>query len=544
VDDPAGQSRTTGRPKESAVIRAVDIDAVIFDMDGVVTDTATVHLEAWTRLFDEYLRERARTTGEPFRPFEADDYRRFVDGKPRYDGVRSFLASRGISLPEGDPSDPPDRETVCGLGNRKDGYFLTHLREHGVEAFPSSIDLVEALTAAGIRTAVISASRNLAEVLEAGKVADLFEQRVGGVEAEAQGLRGKPDPAVFLEAARRLGVDVGRAAVIEDAIAGVEAGRRGGFGLVIGVDRTDHAADLLAAGADAVVPDLSTVIVERRDDVAIRDLPSALARWDEIGARLAGRGLAVFLDYDGTLTPIVERPEDAQLSKETRRSLEKLAAHHPVGLISGRDLADLRYMVDVDGVFYAGSHGFDITGPGGIAEQRAAGFLPEIDRAEEDLLPLPRQIPGARLERKRFGIAVHTRQVREDRVRAVEAAVDRVASEHPGLRKTRGKKVIELRPNVDWDKGRALEWLLGIMGLERDGVIPVYVGDDVTDEDAFRAIGNRGVGIVVRGEDDGRPTAASYSLHDTAEVREFLDRLARPRDRDEAQRAAGMDPRA
>jgi alpha,alpha-trehalase len=543
VDEPRGRSEARRRTRQATVLRAADLDAVIFDMDGVVTDTATVHARAWARLFDGYLRERARRNGEPFRPFGSADYRRFVDGRPRYDGVRSFLASRGISLPEGDPSDPPDRETVSGLGNRKDGYFLADLREHGVEAFPSTITLARELVAAGVRTAVISASRNLSEVLEAGKVADLFEQRVGGVEAEQLGLPGKPDPAVFLEAARRLGVDPGRTAVIEDALAGVEAGRRGRFALVIGVDRNGNAGELLAAGADAVVRDLNEIAVERRIAASVRDLPSALDRWEEIEAALAGHPLVVFLDYDGTLTPIVEHPEDALLPDETRRSIERLTARYPVAFLSGRDLTDLRSMVGIDGVFYAGSHGFDIAGPGGISEQRATEFLPELDGAEEELLPLLDRIPGARVERKRFAIAVHIRQVGEARVGEVGAAVDRVASAHPALRETAGKKVIELRPNVDWDKGRALEWLMGILGLDRDAVIALYLGDDVTDEDAFRTIRDRGIGIVVRGEQDDRPTDARYALADSDEVRAFLDRLA-VGEPGPARRAARMDSRA
>ncbi|HEV8572765.1 MAG TPA: beta-phosphoglucomutase family hydrolase, partial [Actinomycetota bacterium] len=211
------------------------IHAVIFDMDGVVTDTASVHAAAWKRLFDEYLTERSRRTGEPFRPFDVDeDYRRCVDGKPRYDGVRSFLASREISLPEGDPSDPPERETVCGLGNRKNGYFLAHLKEQGADAYSSTVTLVRDLQARGVRAAVISASRNMAEVLASAGLSDLFGAKVDGVDAEELGLSGKPDPAIFLEAARRLGVEPARAAVVEDALAGVEAGRRGRFGLVIG----------------------------------------------------------------------------------------------------------------------------------------------------------------------------------------------------------------------------------------------------------------------------------------------------------------------
>jgi alpha,alpha-trehalase len=246
-------------PERQIVIRADRIDAVIFDMDGVVTDTARVHAAAWARLFDEYLGDRAVTTAEAFRPFTLDDYRRFIDGKPRYDGVRSFLATRGITLPEGEASDPPDRLTVRGLGNRKDGYFLEHLREQGIASFPTTVALLEDLRAAGIRTAVVSASRHLDEVLAAGHVEHLFDVRAGGTEADRLGLAGKPDPGVFLEAARRLRVRPRRAAVVEDALAGVEAGRRGGFALVIGVDRSDHGAELLAAGAGVVVRDLVEV---------------------------------------------------------------------------------------------------------------------------------------------------------------------------------------------------------------------------------------------------------------------------------------------
>ena len=246
-------------PERKVVIRTDRIDAVIFDMDGVVTDTARVHAATWARLFDEYLGDRAATTGEAFRPFTVDDYRRFIDGKPRYDGVRSLLATRGITLPEGEASDPTNRLTVRGLGNRKDGYFLEHLREQGIASFPTTVALLEDLRAAGIRTAVVSASRHLDEVLAAGHVEHLFDVRVGGTEADRLGLAGKPDPGVFLEAARRLRVRPRRAAVVEDALAGVEAGRRGGFALVIGVDRSDHGAELLAAGAGVVVRDLVEV---------------------------------------------------------------------------------------------------------------------------------------------------------------------------------------------------------------------------------------------------------------------------------------------
>jgi alpha,alpha-trehalase len=232
------------------------VEAVVFDTDGVLTDTASVHAAAWKRLFDEYLRQRAERLGEPFRPFEELDYLRHVDGKPRYDGVAGFLASRGIALPWGDPSDPPSHETVCGLGNSKNRYFLAHLGEHGVQAFPSSVAFVRKLGANGVRTAVVSASRNMRAVLDAAGIRDLFDVEVDGVDAARLGLAGKPDPALFLEAARRLQVAPARAAVVEDALAGVEAGHRGGFAVVVGVDRAGQAAELAAQGADVVVDDL------------------------------------------------------------------------------------------------------------------------------------------------------------------------------------------------------------------------------------------------------------------------------------------------
>jgi trehalose-phosphatase len=482
------------------------IGAVIFDMDGVITDTASVHTAAWKRLFDDYLHERADRAGEPFVPFELDDYRRFVDSKPRFAGVRSFLASRAIEISEGEPTDPPDRETVCGLGNRKNELFLEHLRRYGADPYPSTVALVRQLQARGIGTAAVSASRNMSQVLDAAGLVGVFAVRVDGVLAEQLGLPGKPDPAIFIEAARRLGEDPACAAVIEDALAGVEAGARGGFRFVVGVDRTGHTDALRAAGADIVVSDLAELQLppERRK---VRDLPDALERVDEIRTFLSGRHLAVFLDYDGTLTPIVERPEDALLPDGTRNAIERLAALVPVAILSGRDLADVRNLVGADRIAYGGSHGFDLALPDGSAQQRATEFLPDLEAATEQLAERLKAFSAARIEQKAFGIAVHVRQVSDDLVPSVEAVVDDVAAAHPRLRRMGGKKVVELRPNVEWDKGRALQWLLEKLRLGSDA-LPMYIGDDETDEDAFRVVRERGLSIVVCGEDDARPTLA------------------------------------
>ncbi len=236
------------------------IRACLFDLDGVLTDTARVHAEAWKEMFDAYLRQRAGRDGEPFVPFRQEDYDRYVDGKKRVDGVRSFLASRGIELPEGSPVDAAGTETVAGLGNRKNELVLALIRTRGVEAYPGSIRFVRAVLAGGLHTAVVSASANCKEVLEAAGIDDLLEVRVDGVVAEEEHLRGKPEPDTFLAAARLLEVPPARAAVFEDALAGVEAGRAGRFGLVVGVDRVGQAPELRARGAHVVVGDLSELM--------------------------------------------------------------------------------------------------------------------------------------------------------------------------------------------------------------------------------------------------------------------------------------------
>jgi beta-phosphoglucomutase family hydrolase len=236
------------------------IVAGLFDLDGVLTSTARLHAAAWAHTFDDFLRSRSERTGQPFRAFANDDYTSSVDGRPRADGVRAFLATRGITLPDGAPDDPPDRETVSGLGNRKNEYLQRLLRERGVTSYPGSVRYLMALKAAGLRRAVVTASANGGEVIRAAGLAELFEVRVDGLVAAERGLRGKPAPDTFLAAAAELGVPPGRACVFEDSVAGVQAGRDGGFGYVVGVDRVGHADDLLRHGASTVVGDLADLL--------------------------------------------------------------------------------------------------------------------------------------------------------------------------------------------------------------------------------------------------------------------------------------------
>jgi beta-phosphoglucomutase family hydrolase len=237
------------------------IRACLFDLDGVLTKTARVHAAAWKEMFDAFLRDRAGRTGEKLVPFDpVADYDTYVDGKPRYDGVRSFLASRGIRLPEGDPSDPPSAETVYGLGNRKNELVLAMLKRDGVQVYEGSVRYVRAVRDAGLHRAVVSASANCREVLQAAGIEDLFEVRIDGIVVEEKHLKGKPAPDTFLAAAEELGAKPAEAAVFEDALAGVEAGRAGHFGFVVGVDRTGQHEALVQHGADIVVSDLAELL--------------------------------------------------------------------------------------------------------------------------------------------------------------------------------------------------------------------------------------------------------------------------------------------
>jgi len=250
-------------------------------------------------------------------------------------------------------------------------------------------------------------------------------------------------------------------------------------------------------------------------------IPSALENIQEIGRR--GDRLAVFLDYDGTLTPIVSHPEDASLSDSMRQTLRSLAARLPVAILSGRDLDDVRGRVLVDGIVYAGSHGFDIAGAGGLRRELGDAYLPVLDAAENELREALDDIAGAQLERKHFSVAAHYRNVNENDAGRVALAVHAVAAKHGQLRRIDGKKVYELLPDIDWSKGKAVLWLLETLEVDRGKALPIYIGDDRTDEDAFCTLEKRGIGILV--SEQPQATAASYWLKNPDEVECFLREL-------------------
>ncbi len=528
-----------GRAKE-AENGVQQLEAVIFDTDGVITQTAAVHFSAWKAVFDEFL--DAHATGDAAAPFTDADYRVHVDGIGRYDGVDAFLRSRGFELPRGEPGDEPGDATVCAVGNKKNDSFAAAIDEHGVRPYTTTRSFIEQLHSNGIRTAVISASKNCEMVLRAAGMLELFEVKVDGNDAAEMGFPGKPAPDVFLEAARRLGVDPAAAAVVEDAISGVSAGRTGGFGLVVGLDRTRN-PEPLAEFADIVVPDLSDLeVVALEADAGtssgagvrqvvparawLPDLSDALSDYD-LTRQIAGKTVAVFCDYDGALTPIVDRPEDATIPPATLAALESLAELTVVGVVSGRDLADVMAMVPTERIWFAGSHGFDVRKPDGTREEftEGAAALPALELAEVQLGERLGGIEGAWAERKRFAIAVHYRATPDEQIAELEAIVADIAAGHDALRMTGGKKIFELRPDIDWHKGKAVRWLIEAAGLDPATTLPIFVGDDVTDEDGFVEVRARGVGVVVGTED--RFTAAHLRVDDPDATRQLLDDLSR-----------------
>ncbi|WP_225000180.1 trehalose-phosphatase [Cesiribacter sp. SM1] len=499
--------------------------AVILDMDGVLTNTSSLHCSAFKKIFNELLQKKL---GSGYVPFDEEDYKRYLAGMPRYKGIRSFIESRNLNLPEGNAADTPDQDTIYGLGKRKNDYFHKLLAEEGVEVFGDALQMMGRWRQLGVPMALVSSSRNAEEVLHAGGVLDFFDIRIDGQTTEERGLNGKPDPDTFLAASRELGVAPEKAIVFEDARAGVAAGKKGGFGWVVGVARNGEDRELEEAGADIIVHKLTELDNFMQNQATPREaheLPHALQSRQEIEKKLQGYTPVLFLDYDGTLSPIVKDPEKAILSDEMRSILSKLAEKVTVAVVSGRDRADVQKKVGLENVVYAGSHGFDIEGPNGLELQYEGGQAaqPALDDATRSLNNKIGSIAGVQIERKKYAIAVHYRNVADEQVEAVIQAVEDELSRQEKLKGGGGKKIKELKPKIDWHKGRATEWLMEKLNLKGEKVLPVFIGDDLTDEDGLKAVHEKGIGIIA-GE-HGEKTWAHYRVEDVEEVQQFLQQL-------------------
>lgn len=501
-------------------------EAVILDMDGVITKTASVHAKAWKRMFDEFLKQKE---GNHFTPFDIEkDYENFIDGIPRLDGIRRFLESRDISIEEGKPGDSLDQNTIQGLGRRKNDLFLRLLDDEGVNVYEDTLKMMKIWKKRGVKLAVISSSRNCKHIMESVGLLDFFDVRVDGETLVKERLKGKPEPDIFIRASELLGIDPDKTIIIEDAIAGIKAGKKAGFALVVGKAVHGKGKALEEAGADVVVEKLT----ELEDKVALigkgrnpEGLPNALEHIKEVIKRFGTKKPVLFLDYDGTLTPIVSDPNEAILSEEARKIMDELTENMIIGIISGRDREDVKAKVGLVNLIYAGSHGFDITGPDGLEKQNREGqqILPYLDKAEKNLRQKLKEIDGARIERKKYGIAVHYRNVKKEKVNEVKKTVLEEIKLQKRLRKGTGKKILELKPDLDWDKGTALTWLMDTLGLEEDDYFPLFIGDDITDEDAQKAVEKNGLGIIVGSH--GEKTYATYRLENPEEVMRFLEKL-------------------
>lgn len=402
------------------------------------------------------------------------------------------------------------------------------LREYEAAAFSSTISLLKELKACGKKTAIVSTGKARSEFLEATGVAGIPDVIVDGCDESHLKLSDKPEPDLLLKSAELLRVSPGKIAIFGNSQADVRAGRAGDFGVIIGVGQTTPPEILRAQGADLTVANLCELTIKTRNGLLKRNvlaLPSGLDYRQNIFRLITDKTVVVFLDYDGTLTPIVEHPELATLPEPTRETLKQLATRCTVGIISGRDRANVHQLVNVDSLVYAGSHGFDISGPQHWNVQYEIGspFLPVLDQAETLLREQLRSVKGILIERKKFSIAVHYRLVEPQDLDSIRAAVDAVVFQHPNIRKTEGKKVYDLQPRIDWNKGKALLWLLQALNISCDQVAAFYLGDDLTDEDAFEVLQKEGIGIVV--EDHPRFTHATYRLNNPHEVNQFLTHL-------------------
>lgn len=527
------------------------LKSVIFDLDGVITGTASVHTRAWKAVFDEFLRLRSEKTGEPFREFTPEDYLKTVDGKPRQDGIRGFLASRGIELPAGD-EDATALDSVNGIGNRKNALFRSVLKEKGVDVFQTSVELIKDLRKAGLRVGLATSSKNCDLILESARLKDLFESKVDGLTRAELNLNGKPEPDIFVKAAADVGTLPAESVVVEDATAGVAAGRNGGFGLVLGVARHDNAGDLLANGADIAVADLGDISVDWLRDWFDKEPRPLLPCWEDTsaspeplfsnertggkvlpnpcfrqGARsflLSAKKRVLFLDYDGTLTPIVSRPQDAVMKQEMRDAVRSLMKKQLVAIVSGRMRSDVEGLVQIPELLFAGSHGFDIKGPGlEMLHPVARKTMPVIQTITENLKRDIGSIEGVVIEEKKFSVAAHYRMVAPEQHAAVREAVNRSMKGRDSVRMMEGKMVYEILPDIEWNKGMAIRWIMAALKLSWNSCSVVYIGDDVTDENAFRAVRTRGAGILVS-EENG-PSTADFQVRTPDDIQKIFKKI-------------------
>ncbi len=481
-------------------------------MDGVVTQTATLHFDAWKIILDEYVTNLDKKN----RLFSEDEYWSYLDGMPRKEGLSNFLKERKIGY---------HQDILEQLCDKKNELLHRMLFNQSVKYFSDTIQFIEFLLAHNYQIALISSSKNCIPILESAQIKHLFPIYVDGIISEELNLRGKPEPDIFLEAAKRLKLLPRECVIIEDALAGVKAGKKGGFGGVIALDRRNKLHhQFRQLGADYILPNLASAqnlfYFPTSRTAPLKTGTQALKsilRLSKLNYQFV-----IFLDYDGTLTPIRERPSEAVLSNSMHYCLNHLSRHYPTVIMSGRELKNLQKLINIASLFYSGNHGFEFEGPQ-YSYEIGQGFKEEIKEVYDSLYQCLFSIPDCFIENKTFSLSVHYRLVEKKYRHLIEKEIERIMVEHPHLKKHLGKKVYEIRPNINWNKGIASTSILNRFKAKNHKLIPIYIGDDVSDEDAFEAF--KATGITIKVAEKLHHTKAHYYLDSPLEVQNFLTQL-------------------
>jgi len=484
------------------VNKTLAIKGIVLDMDGVITDTRKWHYLAWKEVFDFELNR----AGLP--EFTEYDYQKYVDGKPREEGIMSFFLSRGIE---------PDNDKIYSIGESKNKAYLETLKNNPPAVFKDFFEAIRKWADQKVTVLAISSSKNAKMILKRAGVDQVFKKIVDGKDAFTLRLKGKPEPDYFLEAVHEAGLLPEDCAIVEDSISGVQAGRKGNFKFVFGMSREGQTSpeELYQNGADSVISELTEVGEAR----------NVIQYWDDFKAHIGKREIALFIDFDGTLSNIVNDPKDASMSAETKHILERCSKSFIVSIISGRDRPDVKNRVGIDSIFYSGCHGFDISGPGcfHFEVEEASRLLSKLEEATLQMTIEFSHLKGFIIEKKLYSTALHFRMVNALDEKEILGRMVALKDKFPELRLKRGKKVIELAPDVDWDKAKAVNKIIEILNINSQTTVPIYVGDDLTDEDVFRDFKRKGIGIKVGGSSD--KTDAHYNLSNPEEVDKFLELL-------------------
>lgn len=479
---------------------AADYQAIIFDMDGVLTDTRRLHFASWKKTFDDFFKE----TDLKYR-FDESDYNKFVDGKVRSSGIQDYFQSIGIQL---------TARQIDKLSLTKNTFFQSFINSGSLYSFQEVKKTLISLRDKGIKLGVVSSSENCRLILSTLHLESFFDAILDGSDGKKLKLHGKPDIDYYQVILRTLGVDSHFSALIEDSIAGIQAGKRSSM-TVFGMCRENQnlPETLLKAGADYVIKDLGQ----------IDEIPHAIEKWDDLVMKIDGKEPALFLDFDGTISNIVSRPEEATLIPGIKDVLLACSKSLKLAVISGRDRTDVKGRVGIDDIFYAGSHGFDMSGPGCFhySYDQAEQFLSSLEKFNLTIGSLLFGIQGLILERKKFCTSIHYRLVKEEDVIFLKTRIREIILGYPMLKIRDGKKVLEVLPQVDWGKDKAISKLVEVLNLDLTNYIPVFIGDDTTDEEAFYGLKDNCLCLRVCDVENAK-THAHYHLKNPQEVIMFL----------------------